>query len=99
MAKGQRAGSSAIKIQVKEGKFYFLTFGVVVGKVLNNHFEIALIKDLDLNLLYIKQKQLKRCFFALVNNLITSRFVTANTIKSNIANFCFLTIKFQYEKY
>ena len=52
MNKGQRAGSSAIKIELKKAN---LTFGVVVGKVPSNHFAMAHIKDLNLTLLYIKQ--------------------------------------------
>ena len=45
MNKGEKAGSNPIGIVVEEGKSYF---GVLVVKVQNNHFVMALIRELNL---------------------------------------------------
>ena len=91
MNKGQRAGSSAIKIEVKESKSYFWCS---CGKSSKQPFCDGSHKGTEFNPVLYKAELTKKMFFALVNKLITSHFVTAHIIKSNIANFCFLTIKF-----
>ena len=83
MNKGQRAGSGAIKIEVKEGKSYFWCS---CGKSSSNHFAMSHIKDLNLILLYIKLKRQKKSFFVLVNKQTINPFVTVHITKSNIEN-------------
>ena len=91
MNKGQRAGSSAIKIEVKEGKSYFWCS---CGKSSKQPFCDGSHKGSEFNPVVYKAELTKKMFFSHVNKLITSHSVMVHIIKSNIANFCFLTIKF-----
>ena len=83
MSKGQRAGESAIAVDVEEGKSYYWCS---CGKSSKQPFCDGSHKGQNLILLPIKLKQQKKCFFVLVNKLTINPFVTVHITKSNIEN-------------
>ena len=83
MNKGLRAGESAIAVDVEQGKSYYWCS---CGKSSKQPFCDGSHKGTEFNPFVFKAELTKKCFFALVNKLINSPFVTVHTTKSNIEN-------------
>ncbi len=83
MNKGQRAGESAIAVDVKQGKSYYWCS---CGKSSKQPFCDGSHKGTEFNPFVFKAELTKKCFFALANKLIINPFVTVRITKSNIEN-------------
>ena len=83
MTKGQRAGESAIAVDVEEGKSYYWCS---CGKSAKQPFCDGSHKGSEFNPIAYKAEVTKKCFFVLVNKLIINPFVMVHITKSNIEN-------------
>ena len=88
MNKGQRAGESAIVVEVEQGKSYYWCS---CGKSFKQPFCDGSNKGTEFNPFVFKAELTKKMFFALVNKLINNPFVTVHTTKSYIENL-YLTV-------
>ena len=79
MIKGERAGESAIAVEVEKIN---LIIGVRVEKVQSNLFVMDHTKEQNLHLWHTRLKKLKNCFFALANKLTISHFVMDHIINN-----------------
>ena len=83
MTKGQRAGESAISVDVEQGKSYYWCS---CGKSSKQPFCDGSHKGTEFNPVAYKAEETKKMFFALVNKLTINPFVTVHITKSNIEN-------------
>ena len=81
MTKGQRAGNSAIAVEVEKGKSYYWC---ACGKSKNQPFCDGSHKGTEFNSVVYKAEETKKKFFCHVNKQIISLFVMDHIIKSNI---------------
>ena len=78
MTKGERAGESAIAVEVEKDKSYYWCS---CGKSAKQPFVMDHIKIQILHLWHTRLKKLKNVFFVLVNKLTISHFVMDHIIK------------------
>ena len=79
MTKGQRAGDSAITVEVEKDKSYYWC---TCGKSSKQPFCDGSHKALSLLHSHTRLKKLKKCFFALANKLTISHFVMDHIINN-----------------
>ena len=83
MAKGQRAGESAIAVNVEEGKSYYWCS---CGKSSKQPFCDGSHKGSEFNPVAYKAEETKKCFFVPANKQTIPHFVMDHITKSNIEN-------------
>ena len=83
MNKGQRAGNSALAIEVEQGKSYFWCS---CGKSSKQPFCDGSHKGTEFKPLTYKAGLTKKCSFVYANKQTINLFVMARITKSNIAN-------------
>ena len=89
MNKGQRAGDSALAIEVEQGKSYYWCS---CGKSSKQPFCDGSHKGTEFKPLVYKAELTKKFFFVRANKQMINPFVMAHITKSNIANQNRLTI-------
>ena len=83
MNKGQRAGESAIAVDVEQGKSYYWCS---CGKSSKQPFCDGSHKGTEFNPFVYKAESTKKMFFCACKQLIINPFVTVHITKSNIEN-------------
>ena len=81
MTKGQRAGNSAIAVEVEKDKSYYWC---ACGQSKNQPFCDGSHKGTEFNPVVYKAEETKKSFFVHANKQIINLFVMDHIIKSNI---------------